>query len=70
MFHNKDVYIWSANDLCGIDRSIIEHDLNVDPSIKPTKQKLQKIPKDKVKGAEAEVKQLLNARVIREVAYQ
>jgi hypothetical protein len=69
MFHNKDVYGLSANDLCGIDRSIIEHDLNVDPSIKPRKQKLQKIPEDKVKGAEAEVKQLLSARVIREVAY-
>jgi ribosome recycling factor len=69
MFHNKDIYVWSANDLCGINRNIIEHDLSVDPNIKPRKQKLQKISEDKVKGAKAEVKQLLSARVIREVAY-
>jgi hypothetical protein len=40
LFHNKDVFAWSTNDLCGVDRSIIEHALNVDPSIKPRKQKL------------------------------
>ena len=22
LFHNKDVFAWSANDLCGVDRSI------------------------------------------------
>jgi hypothetical protein len=26
-FHNKDVFAWSANDLCGVDRSIIKHAL-------------------------------------------
>jgi hypothetical protein len=28
LFHNKDVFAWSANDLCGVNRSIIEHALN------------------------------------------
>jgi hypothetical protein len=32
LFHNNNVFSWSANDLCGVDRSIIEHALNVDPS--------------------------------------
>jgi hypothetical protein len=68
LFH-KDVFAWSANDLCGVDRSIIEHALNVDPSVIPRKQKLCKMSKDKAKGAKAKVKRFLTAKVIREVAY-
>jgi hypothetical protein len=52
-----------------VDRSVIEHALNVDPSARPHKQKLQKMSKDKAEGAKAGVKRLLSARVIREVAY-
>jgi hypothetical protein len=37
LFNNKDVFAWSANDLCGINRDIIEHSLNVDPTIIPRK---------------------------------
>jgi hypothetical protein len=33
LFHNKDVFAWSANDLCDVDRSIIEHALNVRQTI-------------------------------------
>jgi hypothetical protein len=47
-----------------VDRSIIEHALNVDPSIRPRKQKLRKMSEDKAK-----VKGLLSAGVISEVAY-
>jgi hypothetical protein len=32
LFNNKDVFAWSANDLCGVNRYVIEHSLNVDPS--------------------------------------
>jgi hypothetical protein len=35
LFHNKNAFAWSANDLCGVDRRIIEHALNVDPNIRP-----------------------------------
>jgi hypothetical protein len=31
LFNNKDVFAWSANDLCGVNRDVIEHSLNVDP---------------------------------------
>jgi hypothetical protein len=31
---NKDVFAWSAKDLTGVDRSFIEHKLNIDPSVK------------------------------------
>jgi hypothetical protein len=32
---NKDVFVWSAKDLMGVDRNFIEHKLNIDTSVKP-----------------------------------
>jgi hypothetical protein len=40
LFNNKGVFAWSANDLCGVNRDVIEHSLNVDPTIRLRKQKL------------------------------
>jgi hypothetical protein len=37
LFNNKDVFAWSANDLCGVNRDVIEHSLNVDPAFRPRK---------------------------------
>jgi hypothetical protein len=37
---NKDVFAWSAKDLQGVDRDIIEHALETDERIPPKKQKL------------------------------
>jgi hypothetical protein len=69
LFNNKDVFVWSATDLCGVNRDVIEHSLNVDPTIRPRKQKLRKMLDDKVEGARNKVKRLLSAGVIREVTY-
>jgi hypothetical protein len=69
LFNNKDVFAWSANDLCGVNRDVIEHSLNVDPSFRPRKQRLRKMSDDKAEGAWNEVKRLLSAGVIREVKY-
>jgi hypothetical protein len=69
LFNNKDVFAWTANDLCGVNRDVIEHSLNVDPSFIPRKQRLRKMTDDKAKGARNEVKRLLSADVIREVTY-
>ena len=69
LFNNKYVFAWSANDLCAVNRIIIEHSLNVDPTITLWKQKLRKMLDDKADGARNEVKRLLSARVIREVTY-
>jgi hypothetical protein len=69
LFNNKDVFAWIANDLCGVNRDVIEHSLNVDPSFKPRKQRLRKMSDDKAEGAQNEVKRLLSAGVIREVTY-
>jgi hypothetical protein len=64
LFNNKDIFAWSANDLCGVSRDVIEHSLNVDLSIRPRKQKLRKMSDDKAEGARNEVKRLLSADVI------
>jgi hypothetical protein len=67
--NNKHVFAWSANDLCGVNRDVIEHSLNVDPSLRPRKQRIRKMSEDKAEGARNEVKRLLSANVIREVKY-
>jgi hypothetical protein len=66
---NKDVFAWTANDLCGVNRDIIEHSLNVDSSFRPRKQRLRKMSDDKAEGARNELKRLLSADVIKEVTY-
>jgi hypothetical protein len=67
--NNKDVFAWSAKDLQGVDRDIIEHALETDEKIMPKKQKLRKMSEEKVKAVEAEVQRLQDAKVIREVKY-
>jgi hypothetical protein len=37
---NKDDFAWSTLDLVGVSRSIIEHSLGIDPSVRPKKQRL------------------------------
>jgi hypothetical protein len=69
LFNNKVVFSWTANDICGVNRDVIEHSLNVDPSFRPRKQRLRKMSDDKAKSARNEVKRLLSADVIREVTY-
>jgi hypothetical protein len=66
---NKNVFAWSAKDLQGVDRDIIEHTLETDEKIVPKKQKLRKMSEEKAKAVEAEVQRLQEAKVIREVKY-
>jgi hypothetical protein len=69
LFNNKYVFAWTANDVCGVNRDVIEHSLNLDPSFRPRKQRLRKISDDKADGARNEVKRLLSVGVIKEVTY-
>jgi hypothetical protein len=43
---NKDVFAWSAKDLQGVDRDIVEHALETDERIPPKKQKLRKMSEE------------------------
>jgi hypothetical protein len=47
LFNNKDVFSWTTNDLCGVNRDVIEHSLNVDLFFRPRKERLQKMSDDK-----------------------
>jgi ribonuclease HI len=66
---NKDVFAWSALDLVGVSRTIIEHSLGIDPSVRPKKQRLRKMSDEKIEAAKAEVHRLLEANFIEPVAY-
>ena len=66
---NQDIFAWSASDLRGVSRDIIEHHLDINPNIKSKKQKLHKMADDKVAAVKPEVQRLLDANVIREVKY-
>jgi hypothetical protein len=46
---NKDVFAWSAKDLQGVDRDIIEHTLEIDEKITPKSKNLEKCPKKKLR---------------------
>ena len=53
----------------GIDISITSHDLNVDPTFKPVKQKRRKLGPERAKAVNDEVDKLLKIGSIREVQY-
>jgi hypothetical protein len=46
---NNDVFAWSTSDLVGVNRDVIEHQLQVSPSVKPKKQKRHKMADKKYK---------------------
>ena len=66
---NKGVFAWSASDLKGVSRDIIQHSLDINPKMKPRKQRQRKMSEDRVLATKAEVQRLLDANVIREVKY-
>jgi hypothetical protein len=44
----KDCFAWDYSEMPGLDRSIIEHRLPIEPGFKPYKQHPRKIYKDEV----------------------
>jgi hypothetical protein len=66
---NTDVFAWSALDLVGVSRIVIEHILGIDPSVHPKKQRLRKMSDEKTEAAKAEVHHLLEANFIEPISY-
>jgi hypothetical protein len=66
---NKDVFAWFALDLVKVSRTVIEHGLGIDPSVRPKKQRLRKMSDEKTETANAEVHRLLEANFIEPIAY-
>ncbi|KAL0428136.1 UNVERIFIED_CONTAM: Pro-Pol polyprotein [Sesamum latifolium] len=66
---NKDIFTWTPQDLEGIDPGVITHHLNLDPTIRPIKQKKRHFGPDQDKIIQGEVNKLLTAGHIREIQF-
>jgi hypothetical protein len=40
---NKDIFAWSASDLKGVSKDIIQHTLDINPKMRPKKQRQQNV---------------------------
>jgi hypothetical protein len=69
VFPKIRTFAWSALDLVGVSRTIIEHNLGINTSVRPKKQRLRKMSDEKTEAAKAEVHCLLEANFIEPVAY-
>lgn len=67
--HNLDIFAWQEKDLSGIKRELIEHKLDLDPKVKPIKQKLRTLGPEKKEAALLEINKFLENGFIREVKY-
>ncbi|XP_024015916.1 uncharacterized protein LOC112089172 [Eutrema salsugineum] len=66
---HSSTFAWSVEDMPGIDPQIACHELNIDPTYKPIKQKRQKLRPEKAQAVNDEVERLLKAGSITEVKY-
>ncbi|KAL0457966.1 UNVERIFIED_CONTAM: hypothetical protein Slati_0423800 [Sesamum latifolium] len=51
---NKDIFAWTPQDLEGIDPGVITHHLNLDPTVRPVKQKKRHFGPEKDKIIQGE----------------
>ncbi|KAL2251632.1 UNVERIFIED_CONTAM: Retrovirus-related Pol polyprotein from transposon [Sesamum indicum] len=66
---NMDVFAWGPSDFTGIDPEVIVHRLNVDPAVRPVKQKKRSFGHDKNEIIRKEVDKLLEAGYVAEIQY-
>jgi hypothetical protein len=66
---NKDVFAWSAFNMKGVRRDIIQHYVDINLRMKPRKQRQRKMSEDRILAAKVEVQRLLDTNIIREVKY-
>ena len=66
---NLNTFAWAAEDMPGIDINITCHELNIDPTFKPVKQKRRKLGPERAAAVNDEVEKLLKVGSITEVRY-
>ncbi|XP_013608152.1 PREDICTED: uncharacterized protein LOC106314892 [Brassica oleracea var. oleracea] len=66
---NLHAFASAAEDMPGIDIKITCHELNIDPTFKPVKQKRQKLGPERATAVNDEVEKLLKVGSITEVRY-
>ena len=52
---NKSTFTWTTSDMKGINPTITSHELNVNPTIKPIRQKRRKLGHERSKAVNEEV---------------
>ncbi|KAL0336690.1 UNVERIFIED_CONTAM: hypothetical protein Sradi_4880900 [Sesamum radiatum] len=67
--HNMDIFAWTPQDLDGIDPIVITHHLNIDPDVKPVKQKKRHFRLEKDKIIQAEIDKLMAAGHIQKIQF-
>ncbi|KAL0439946.1 UNVERIFIED_CONTAM: hypothetical protein Slati_2477600 [Sesamum latifolium] len=63
------IFRWAPQDLEGIDPKVITHHLNIDPGVKPVKQKKRHFGPEKGKVIQAEVDKLMAVGHIEEIQF-
>ncbi|XP_077236546.1 uncharacterized protein LOC143878110 [Tasmannia lanceolata] len=66
---NADVFAWTPSDMPGIDPAVSTHELGVDQTCKPVKQKRRHFTPERRRAIREEVERLLKADFIREIQY-
>ncbi|XP_024010275.1 uncharacterized protein LOC112085304 [Eutrema salsugineum] len=66
---NVSTFAWNISDMPGINPDITCHELNIDPTYKPIKQKRRKLGPEKARAVNDEIEKLLKAGSITEVRY-
>ncbi|GJU00063.1 hypothetical protein Tco_1110401 [Tanacetum coccineum] len=66
---SMDIFAWEPADMTGIPRRIIEHSLNVNPSMEPFALKRRVMTSDRTQAIIKEVGEWVNAGIVRRVKY-
>ncbi|GKD32355.1 reverse transcriptase domain-containing protein, partial [Tanacetum coccineum] len=66
---SMDDFAWEPADMTGIPRRIIEHSLNVNPSVEPVAQKRRVMASDRTQVVSKEVEEWVSAGIVRPVRY-
>ena len=69
LIRNADVFAWSPYEVPGVDPEFIVHQLKVDPSFPPKKQRPRRSAKEHAEAVKAEVQRLKDAEAIKEVFF-
>ncbi|GJS89967.1 putative nucleotidyltransferase, ribonuclease H [Tanacetum coccineum] len=67
--NNMEVFAWEPADMTGVPRRIIEHSLNVNPSLEPVCQKRRTFSPEKSEAVTNEVAEWVRAGIVRPVKY-
>jgi hypothetical protein len=64
---NADIFAWSASDMPGITREVVEHSLDILPHSRAMQQRLRRFDEERCRAVGVELRKLLEAGFIKEV---